>query len=224
MKTKTLILALSLTLAATTINQAGAETLGSIDKVFGSAHVASGQHYHDVSLVNGSIDMDSNSSANDVSVVNGSITLRDNVQLNNISTVNGDISAGKQLQVNGTISTVNGGISSEDGTVVDGDISTVNGDITLSGSTANASLYTVNGDISLHDHTVVKGDLIYKPRGKKSSWLFWLNDDAPSNQPTLYIAANAVVEGQIILQQKVQLKLENPAMQEKVVYQINDGR
>lgn len=224
MKTKTFLLALGLTLAAAGIQQAAAETLGSIDKVFGSAHIASGQHYRDVSLVNGSIDMDSNSSAHDVSVVNGSIKLRDKVQLNNVSTVNGDIAAGKQLQVNGTISTVNGAISSGDGTVVAGDISTVNGSVTLTGSTANANLYTVNGDISLHDDTVIKGDLIYKPRGKKSSWLFWLNDDDASNQPTLYIAANAVVEGQIILQQKVQLKLENAAMQDKVVYQLNDGR
>ena len=55
---------------------------------------------------------------------------------------------------------------------------------------------------------------------KKKTFFGWTN----TNKPTLYIAADAVVEGRIILQQDVELQINNPAMQAKVEYDINDGR
>ena len=55
---------------------------------------------------------------------------------------------------------------------------------------------------------------------KKKSFFGWSN----TSKPRLHIAADAVVEGRILLQQEVELQLDNPAMQAKVVYDINDGR
>lgn len=191
-----------------------------IDKVLGSAVVGSNQHYGDISLVNGSVQMASNSSARDVSVVNGSIDLRDNVQLQSASTVNGSIESGSGLKVAGNLETVNGKILPGTHAVIAGNIDSVNGDIVLDHSEVAKDVSTVNGDIKLTGNTVIKGDLVYKPRGKKKTFFGWTN----TNKPTLYIAADAVVEGRIILQQDVELQINNPAMQAKVVYDINDGR
>jgi len=191
-----------------------------IDKVLGSASVGSGERYGDISLVNGSIQMASNSSANEVSVVNGSIDLRDNVSLYSASTVNGSIESGSGLKVATDLATVNGKIRPGSRAVIGGSIESVNGDITLDNSEVGKDISTVNGDISLSGNTVVKGDIVYKPRGKRKTFFGWGND----NKPTLHIGSNAVVEGRIILQQKVELQLDNPAMQDKVEYQINDGR
>lgn len=191
-----------------------------IDKVLGSAVVGSNQHYGDISLVNGSVQMASNSSANDVSVVNGSIELRDNVSVNSASTVNGSIESGSGLQVATNLETVNGKIRPGSKAQIGGNIDTVNGDILLDSSEVAHDVSTVNGDIKLTGNTVVKGDLVYKPRGKKKSFFGWRND----SKPTLHIGADAVVEGRIILQQEVELQLDNPQMQAKVVYDINDGR
>lgn len=193
---------------------------GNIDKVMGSAVVGSNQHYGDISLVNGSIQMAGNSSAEKVSVVNGSIDLRDNVKLHSASTVNGSIESGSGLQVTTELSTVNGKILPGSNAVIGGNVTSVNGDIVLHNSEVGRDVSTVNGDIKLTGNTLVKGDLVYKPRGKKKSFFGWSNN----NKPTLYIAADAVVEGSIILQQEVELQIENPAMQAKVITRINDGR
>ncbi|MBZ9613484.1 hypothetical protein [Rheinheimera maricola] len=191
-----------------------------IDKVLGSAVVGSQQHYGDISLVNGSVKMASDSSAHDVSVVNGSIKLRDNIRLNSASTVNGSIESGSGLQVATNLETVNGKIHPGSQAVIGGNVDTVNGDILLHSSEIAKDISTVNGDITLSGNTVVKGDLVYKPRGKKKSFFGWSN----SSKPKLHITADAAVEGRILLQQEVELQLDNPAMQAKVVYDINNGQ
>lgn len=186
---------------------------GNIDKVMGSAVVGSGEQYGDISLVNGSVQMASNSSAKDVTLVNGSIDIRHDVQLDSAETVNGSIAAGRNFKVVSSLSTVNGDIDAADNAQVGGDISTVNGDITLNSAEVEQNISTVNGDIKLTGNTVVKGDVVFKKRGKKKSFFGWSND----NKPSLHIAADAVVEGQIILEQPVDLDLANPDMQAKVV-------
>lgn len=184
-----------------------------IDKVMGSAVVGSGERYGDISLVNGSVQMASNSSAKAVSVVNGSIDIRDDVQLDSAETVNGGIEAGQNLKINGNLVTVNGKIKLGDSAVIGGEVVTVNGDITLNGAQVAQDVSTVNGDIKLAGNTVVKGDVVFKKRGKKKSFFGWSNDKKPS----LHIAADAVVEGRIILEQPVELDFANPDMQVKVV-------
>lgn len=222
MKLSTLVAAVTIAVAtAGFATPASADSNhATIDKVLGSASVASNQHYGDISLVNGSVQMASNSSANDVSVVNGSIELRDNVSINSGSTVNGSIEAGTGLQVTTSLETVNGKIRPGSKAQIGGNVDTVNGDITLDSSEVAQDISTVNGDITLTGDTVVQGDVIYKPRGKKKSFFGWRNDSKPS----LHIGADVIIEGKIVLQQEVELKLDNPAMQDKVVYDINDGR
>lgn len=222
MKLRKLVAAVAVVVAAGSfIAPVVADTdYASIDKVLGSAVVGSDQHYGDITLVNGSVQMASNSSAKDVSVVNGSIDLRDNVRVNNATTVNGSIESGKGLQVAGELSTVNGKILPGAEAMIGGNVASVNGDIVLDNSEVAHDVSTVNGDIKLTGNSVIKGDLVYKPRGKKKSFFGWRNN----SKPTLYIGADAVVEGSIILQQEVELQIDNPAMQAKVVYQINDGR
>jgi DUF4097 and DUF4098 domain-containing protein YvlB len=186
---------------------------GNIDKVMGSAAVAAGEHYGDISLVNGSVKMAENSSAKSLSLVNGSIDISDDVKIDSAETVNGSINAGRNFSVSGSLSTVNGKIIAADNADIAGDISTVNGDITLSNARVAQDINTVNGDITLEGNTLVNGNVVFNSRGKKKSFFGWSND----NKPTLTIAANAVVKGQIILQQPVTLNLANPAMQAKVV-------
>ncbi|KKO44330.1 hypothetical protein WG68_16005 [Arsukibacterium ikkense] len=184
-----------------------------IDKVMGSAVVGSGERYGDISLVNGSVQMASNSSARAVSLVNGSIDIRDDVKIKSAETVNGGIAAGRNLQVSGGLVTVNGEVKLADNAVIGGGVATVNGNISLRSAQVAQDISTVNGDITLAGTTVVKGDVVFKKRGKKKSFFGWGNN----KKPTLHIAADAVVEGRIILEQEVKLKLENPAMQAKVV-------
>ena len=201
-------------------NASAENSYGDIDKVLGSASVESGQHYNDISVVNGSVKMASDSSANEISVVNGSIKMGENVSVHSASTVNGSIEADGGLKTAANLETVNGKIRPGGNAVIGGNVDTVNGDITLDSSEVAQDVSTVSGDISLNGTTVIKGDLVYKPRGKRKTFFGWGND----SKPTLHIGADAVVEGRIILQQQVTLQLDNPAMQDKVEYQINDGR
>jgi DUF4097 and DUF4098 domain-containing protein YvlB len=220
MKLSQIVATVSLVVASGCLVNVYAAEHGNIDKVLGSASVSSNQHYDDISLVNGSVKMASNSSAKSVSTVNGSIELRDNVKLHSASTVNGSIESGSGLQVADELSTVNGKILPGSNAVIGGNVTTVNGDIVLDNSQADRDVTTVNGDIKLTGKTVVKGDVVYKPRGKKKAFFGWANN----NKPTLYIGADAVVEGKIILEQDVELQIENPALQSKVERRFNDGR
>lgn len=190
---------------------------GDIHKVSGSAKVSSNERLADISLVNGSLKMANDSSAKAVSTVNGSIDLRDNVRLDSASTVNGSIESGIGLQVADELRTVNGKILLGSNAIIGGNIATVNGNITLNDGQAGGDIRTVNGDISLVGNTTVKGNIVYKPRGKKNSFFGWNNN----NKPTLYISANSTVEGDIILEQDVELQLENSVMQDKIIKRFN---
>lgn len=220
MKLSQLVAAVSIAIAAGSFSAVVAAEHGSIDKVLGSASVGSNEHYSDISLVNGSLQMASNSSAKNISLVNGSIELRDQVRIDSAATVNGSIESGEGLNVVRDLSTVNGKIYPGRNAVIGGNIETVNGDIRLNSSKVHHNVVTVNGDISLDGNTVVKGDVVYKPRGKRKMFFGWSND----NTPTLHIGADVVIEGRIILQQKVALQFDNPALQDKVDYQFNDSR
>lgn len=204
---------ISLLLATSCLLNVYASDMGNINKVNGSAEVASAQHYADISLVNGKITMASNSSAKAITTVNGSINLEDNVQLQSASTVNGKIVAGTGLKVTKELTTVNGKINLGANADIAGDVSTVNGAISIIDSIIAGDISSLNGDISLKGNTVIKGDVIYKAKNKSKSW--WSGND--DNKPTLYIGKDTVIEGSIILEQPVELQIHNPAMQAKVV-------
>ena len=168
--------------------------------------------------VNSDVSLSGISGGSKISTVNGKIAAVNLSTLVQLSTVNGEIGS-KDNSGQIELSSVNGEIV-DVGSSGRLNYSVVNGSIEARTSAEEISVSTVNGDIKLSGNTVVKGDLIYKPRGKKNSFFGWSNN----SKPTLYIAADAVVEGNIILEQEVELQIENPAMQAKVITRINDGR
>lgn len=187
-----------------------ADAHGNSSTVFGGIDIQSDRQVGDLSTVNGGIDIGHRSHAGDVSTVNGGIELGDNVSVEEAETVNGSITAGKNLQVNDDLETVNGRIELQKGARVGGDISTVNGDILLTDAVVNEDLQTLNGDIKLRGNTQIKGDVVFEHR-KDDGW-DWSKED----EPALVVEKDVRIDGRIILEKPVRLKLENPALLEKV--------
>lgn len=201
----------SVLLSGCIVSVGAAEEGVDVSKVFGGVEVRQGTQQGDISSVNGSVKLASNSSAGDISVVNGSVSLADHTRVKSITTVNGHIETGSHFTAAGEVTTVNGKIRVQAHSQIGGDVVTVNGLIELSDTEIKESVSTVNGDIRLQGKTRVKGDIVFKANRKKSVLSF------SDKKPELYIAADAVVDGQIILEQPVTLKLENPAMKAKVI-------
>lgn len=185
------------------------------DKQNSSYQSASATQGGDISRVNGSISISDNSQMQALSTVNGSIKLGNNVRVRSAETVNGSIKAASGLQVQRGLSTVNGSIELSHGAQVGADVTTVNGAIRLDKTIVAGKLSTVNGNISLQNSSLVKGDIVFAERKKSRSWFG--KDQDEKNQPKLYISADSVVEGKIILRQPVQLQLENTTLAAKVV-------
>jgi len=121
--------------------------------------------------------------------------------------VNGQIKIGESFISTGDVSTVNGQISIQEKGLVGGEISTVNGSITIENVVVEQNLSTVNGNVKLKDGSVVKGDIHFHGTNKKNY---------NNKYPTLYISADSKVEGDIILERPVELKLENKSLESKV--------
>lgn len=185
------------------------------DKGNSSYQSASAAQGGDISRVNGSINISDNSQMQELSTVNGSIKLGNNVRVRSADTVNGSIKAASGLQVQQGLSTVNGSIELSKGTQVGANVTTVNGGIRLDNTLVTGELSTVNGSISLKNSSQVKGDIVFAERKKSRSWFG--KDQDEKNQPKLYISADSVVEGKIILRQPVQLQLENTSLAARVV-------
>lgn len=205
------ILFSSVLLSGCIVSVGATEEGADVSKVFGGVEVRQGTQQGDISSVNGAVKLASNSNAGDISVVNGSVSLADNTRVKSITTVNGGIEAGRKFIAAGEVTTVNGKIRVQSQSQIGGDVVTVNGLIELSDTEVKGSVSTVNGDIRLQGKTHVKGDIVFKENRKKSVLSFG------DKKPVLYIAADAVVDGQIILEQPVTLKLENPTMKAKII-------
>ncbi|MDP5207488.1 hypothetical protein [Alishewanella sp. SMS8] len=231
MKLSTLTLAVSLTLAACYVGgvmpfsaeaaETATQNAEDISKVNGSIKVAAGSVAGEVSTVNGSINVAEDSQVKSASTVNGSITLAERAQVTGeTSTVNGSIKLASGSKVMGELSTVNGDMVINSSTVA-GDVSTVNGTLKIEGSQIAGNLTTLNGNVSLLAGSVVQGDLVYAERTARKSWFSWFGKD--KHKPaTLTISADSNVQGQIILKQEVNLKLENTALAARVVKQYTE--
>ncbi|MGI5308241.1 hypothetical protein [Rheinheimera sp. WS51] len=220
MKLTTKIATLSLLLSSTVMLNVNAENLGNLDKVSGSADIQSHQQYADISLVNGSINMATQSQAKEISTVNGSIRLADQVRLHSASTVNGKIVAGSGLLVATDLAVVNGKIDLGKQAQVKGNISTVNGGINVIDSTVGGDITTLNGDISLKGHSVIHGNIIYsktKTSWSNWSWWPWSKQNSEKDIPTLSIDETVVINGNIILNQAVNLNITSPVLRAKVI-------
>lgn len=179
-----------------------------------SSYHSSANSSADVSRVNGSISLADNAAAKSLTTVNGSIKLGQAVQISSAETVNGSIKAAEALRAAKGLSTVNGSIEVGKNSDVAGAISTVNGAIRLTGTRVGADVSTVNGDIRLQASTVVAGDIIFAEKKRGSGWF---NNSSDKNLPTLYISADSVVKGKIILRQPVKLHIENAALTANIV-------
>jgi hypothetical protein len=172
-----------------------------------SVTVGEGRTVENISSVNGSILIKNDVVANKVTNTNGQISIRDNVSVDSVKGVNGQIKIGEGFTSQDGIKNVNGQISIREGSKVGGDISTVNGSINLSSVTVEGGLETVNGSISLQQGSLVKGNIYF--RGNS-------NGTYSGKNPTLYISSDSAVDGDIILERPVELKLQNENLNNKV--------
>jgi len=135
--------------------------------------------------------------------VNGSIRMEGGGQAGSLETVNGSIRVEDGGRT-GELSTVNGGIFVDRGGNVAGDIETVNGAIGLVDTDLSGGITTVNGDVTVGVNSHVKGGIHYtKP---SSSWFSFNKRD-----PKVIIGPNAVVEGPLNFERKVELYVHSTA-------------
>lgn len=175
-----------------------------IDKVNGSITVEAGETAGNLETVNGSIRIGANARTGKAETVNGSITVAENVEANGLETVNGSIRVAGNGKLSSSLETVNGGIFVDRGGDVHGDIETVNGAIGLVATQLSGGITTVNGDVTVGVNSHVKGGIRYtKPN---TSW-FSLN----KRDPKVIIGPNAVVEGPLVFERKVDLYVHNSA-------------
>jgi len=180
----------------------------SIEKVNGAIQTDAGVEYGSLETVNGAISVARGARAQGVETVNGGIQIGDQAQLASVETVNGGINAGREVVVFGDVETVNGGVSFDANSNIAGSVETVNGGIHLTATDIGNSIETVNGDISLLQGTRLKGDLIVrKPSG---SWF------SKSREPRIVIGADSVVEGELIFEREVELRVAASAKIGKV--------
>jgi len=172
-----------------------------------SVKVSEGRTVEDVGSVNGSVVIKDNVNAKDVTNTNGSISIADNVSVDSVKAVNGQIKIGEGFVAKEDVSTVNGQIAIKEQGKIGGELSTVNGSISITGVVVEKNIVTVNGSVKLNDGSIVKGDIHF--RGNS-------NNSYHKNYPVLYISADSDVEGDIILERPVELRLENKSLESKV--------
>jgi DUF4097 and DUF4098 domain-containing protein YvlB len=175
-----------------------------VDKVNGSITVEAGQEAGDLSTVNGSIRIGAGARTGKAETVNGSITVAENVTAGGLETVNGSIRVAGNGKLSSDLETVNGGVFVDRGGDVRGNIETVNGAIGLVDTDLSGGITTVNGDLTVGVGSHVKGGVRYtKP---SQSWFSFNKRD-----PKVIIGPNAVVDGPMVFERKVELYVHNSA-------------
>ena len=172
-----------------------------------SIKVSDGRSVDDITSVNGSIRIKDKVTARHISNTNGQIKIGDKVQADSVAAVNGQIKIGDGFVSNGDVSTVNGQIKIDEESQIGGEVSSVNGSIRLEGVVVELDVVTVNGNIELKDGSHVKGNIHFRHRS---------NNSYRRNNPVLFISADSQVDGDIILEQEVDLELENKSLKSKV--------
>ncbi|MFU8878570.1 MAG: hypothetical protein ACNA7E_10550, partial [Wenzhouxiangellaceae bacterium] len=182
-------------------------TLSEGDRVSGSLSTVNGKIVigeraevgGSLKTVNGAIELASNCRVGSAETVNGSISVADNVTSGGLETVNGSIRVGRDNRIGGAIESVNGSVDIGSGTRVDGTVSAVNGTLRLAGAHV-AGLRNVKGGMELLPGTHVAGELrVIRPRGSLGS------------DPDVTIHENVVVEGPLVFERPVQLRIHRDA-------------
>ncbi len=157
-----------------------------------------------LNTVNGSIKVGENTRLKDAETVNGSVKVGSGSTVDDVNSVNGTISVAEMVTVEGEIEVVNGKISLQKGTNVADSVSNVNGEIWLAGAEVGGNVSTVSGDVTLSDAAVLKGDLIVE---KPGGWGRKRN----KRTPTVIVGPDTRIDGQIVLEQKVDLFISETA-------------
>ena len=153
-----------------------------VNVTFGNVHVATGDDAGHLETVNGNIFISSDTSAKSAEVVNGNIDVGRNSQVGDLSIVNGNIEIGKHAIVNGSVETVNGSILAKADSIVHNDLT------------------ITNGRIEISENVQVMGDIKFDESTLKSMF-------ESSDNSSLIIAEGAVLHGNIILYNVVDLEL-----------------
>lgn len=175
-----------------------------IDKVNGSITVEAGQEAGDLSTVNGSIKIGAGARTGKAETVNGSITVAENVTAGGLETVNGSIRVSGNGKLSSDVETVNGGVFVDRGGDVRGSIETVNGAVGLVDTDLTGGITTVNGDVTVGVDSHVKGGIRYNKPNR--SWFSFNQRD-----PKVIIGPNAIVEGPLVFERKVELYVHSSA-------------
>jgi hypothetical protein len=110
------------------------------------------------------------------------------------------------VRVVGDLETVNGGIRVDFNSTVGGDIETVNGGIVVRQTDVGGRLTLVNGDITVGAKSHVHGGiLIEKNRGINVGW------GSKPKIPRIVIGPNAIVDGELRFERKVELFVHTTA-------------
>ncbi|HZX77021.1 hypothetical protein [Lysobacter sp.] len=175
-----------------------------IDKVNGSITVEAGETAGNLETVNGSIRIGANAKTGRAETVNGSITVAENVQAGGLETVNGSIRVAGNGTLTSGLETVNGGVFVDRGGKVQGSIETVNGAVGLVDTDLSGDITTMNGDVTVGVGSHVKGGIRYRKPTRQ-----WFSFDR--RDPRVIIGPNAVVDGPLTFERKVELYVHNTA-------------
>jgi len=176
-----------------------------VSKVNGSIRIDDSERAGDLETVNGSIHVGNNARVGGVETVNGGITVGMQTQAGGLETVNGSIRVESGTQVNGGVSTVNGSVFVDRGGRVRGGVETVNGAIGLVQTDVGGGIDTVNGNVTVGIGSHVHGGLHY---GKPS--VQWISFNKRPD-PRVVIGPNAIVDGRLVFERKVELYVHDSA-------------
>lgn len=180
-----------------------------VEKVNGSITVDARQTMGTLETVNGSINIGAGATTRNAETVNGSIKVGANARTGSLETVNGSVRAEEAVQVGGDVETVNGSVFIGRGGNVKGGIETVNGAIGLVDADLGGGIDTVNGDVTVGSGSHVRGGIRYE---KSQSWLNYTPKNGKKRpDPRVIIGPNAVVDGPLVFERKVELYVHSTA-------------
>ncbi len=177
---------------------------GGASTVLGSVRVPDGEQTGNVATVTGSIHVGDNATLAGATTVTGSISLGTHSSADSLTTVNGSISLSDDARVAHGVRAVNGQLTLHNGSEVDGSLTNVNGTIELDAARVGGGIRTVNGDINVGSHSRVDGGiLIQNPNGRSSELV--------PHEPRVVIGPDAVVNGELRFERKVELYVSERA-------------
>ncbi|HYM35747.1 MAG TPA: hypothetical protein VET48_10150, partial [Steroidobacteraceae bacterium] len=162
--------------------------------------------------VNGSISIGDRGVVNSATTVNGSVRVGDDCRAKKLSTVNGRVVIGNRTVISGDVVTVNGRIELGENAVVDGNVKNVNSQITLGRSAhVGNQVITSTGDITLENNARVDKGIRVRESDNWFSSIFGGLFDVFSHTPVVTIGPGAQVDGELVFEREVELKVHSTA-------------